>query len=107
MNVVDFFWYYGPTGIWFLGGSVFFSAIVWLVNTQRIIGELKKTTVELRRGASQLEHITTELRQDTRSLQTGTNELKTELGLTRISVDRMGKTLRQVYSWTDWFTAPK
>ena len=100
MNWLDFI-YLGPTSIWFLGGTVLLSAIVWMTNTKKIISELKSTTSALSRGVSGLEGITSELRKDTSSLTNGTSDLKEEMARTRISIDNFYKTLRRVNSF--WF----
>lgn len=105
MNIVDFFWIWGPTGIWLLAISIFFSAAIYLINTHKIISELSKTTAELRRGATELQKITSELRVDTNELRTGTNELKKELCITRHSIDTFENTLRKVYSAFFWWSS--
>jgi hypothetical protein len=104
INLVDFFWIWGPSGIWVLALSIFFSAIVSLVNTQRTVSSLNRTTTDL---SKELGRITSELRTDTgnlrssianleETLQSGLNE---ELAMTRQTVDNFHRTFKQVYSW--------
>lgn len=102
MNWLDFnFWLFGPISIWFLGGVILLSAIVWFTNTNKIIHELKQTTAELKRGATELEGITSELRKDTTQLKNATAELNDELRQTRKSSEAFHKTIQRLASF--WF----
>jgi hypothetical protein len=98
MSELDFgFWFFGASS-WFIGIALFFSAIIWLRNTNSITAELKKTA-ELRKDTSELRDSISYLRKDLTLLGNGTEKLKEELGMTRTSIDKFYKTLQSIYWW--------
>lgn len=106
INWVDFI-YVGPPAIWFLGGTIFFAALLGFRNTRRmqyfstqIQSELKNTADAITTATSEVSKAAVELRDDTCKLQQGNSGLRDEMIKTRTSIDSFNKTLQR---WSYWF----
>lgn len=86
MNVVEYFGY-SSFPLYFLGGAIVFTAIVWMRINRTIAVQLAKTTAILA-------NITTELHKDTCKLEEACNSLNDELDKTRKSTEGLHVTLR-------------